>query len=142
MTHLVLLASQVAQLRRFAAEVTRVALEVGTEGELGGTANVDGAQGEWKSLVSSVNTMAMNLTQQVRSIADVTRAVAEGDLSRKIDVKVKGEMLDLKVRPDPFLSLPLFLAAAARGRSLTRALSLSRAAHGQLDGRLAAPVRR
>lgn len=60
---------QVAQLRRFAAEVTRVALEVGTEGELGGTANVDGAQGEWKSLVSSVNTMAMNLTQQVRSIA-------------------------------------------------------------------------
>lgn len=80
--------------------MTRVALEVGTEGELGGTANVDGAQGEWKSLVSSVNTMAMNLTQQVRSIADVTRAVAEGDLSRKIDVKVKGEMLDLKVRPD------------------------------------------
>lgn len=63
--------------------------------------------------MSSVNTMAMNLTQQVRSIADVTRAVAEGDLSRKIDVKVKGEMLDLKVRPDPSLSLPLSPAAAA-----------------------------
>jgi len=54
---------QVAQLRRFASEVTRVALEVGTEGQLGGTANVEGVQGEWKSLVSSVNTMAMNLTQ-------------------------------------------------------------------------------
>lgn len=85
--------------------MTRVAFEVGTEGQLGGTANVDGVQGEWKSLVSSVNTMAMNLTQQVRSIADVTRAVAEGDLSRKIDVQVKGEMLDLKVRPGAYVSL-------------------------------------
>ena len=82
--------------------MTRVALEVGTEGQLGGTAN---GSGEWKSLVSSVNTMAMNLTQQVRSIADVTRAVAEGDLSRKIDVQVKGEMLDLKVRPGAYVSL-------------------------------------
>ncbi|TNY18500.1 hypothetical protein DMC30DRAFT_402944 [Rhodotorula diobovata] len=107
--------SMVAQLRRFAAEVTRVALEVGTEGELGGTANVDGAQGEWKSLVSSVNTMAMNLTQQVRSIADVTRAVAEGDLSRKIDVKVKGEMLDLKLTVNSMVdSLRLFAAEVTR----------------------------
>lgn len=90
---------QVAQLRRFAAEVTRVALEVGTEGQLGGSmANVEGVQGEWKTLTDNVNIMAMNLTQQVRSIADVTRAVAEGDLSRKIMVEVKGEMLDLKVR--------------------------------------------
>lgn len=89
---------QVAQLRRFAAEVTRVALEVGTEGQLGGTANIDGVQGVWKTLTDNVNTMAMNLTQQVRSIADVTRAVAEGDLSRKVIVEVKGEMLDLKVR--------------------------------------------
>lgn len=80
-----------AQLRRFAAEVTRVALEVGTEGQLGGTANVEGVQGEWKTLTDNVNLMAMNLTQQVRSIADVTRAVAEGDLSRKIMVEVKGE---------------------------------------------------
>ncbi|GAA6060110.1 hypothetical protein JCM10212_003518 [Sporobolomyces blumeae] len=107
--------SMVAQLRRFASEVTRVALEVGTEGQLGGTANVDGVQGEWKSLVSSVNTMAMNLTQQVRCIADVTRAVAEGDLSRKIDVQVKGEMLDLKLTVNSMVdSLRLFAAEVTR----------------------------
>ncbi|GAA5865813.1 hypothetical protein JCM1840_006258 [Sporobolomyces johnsonii] len=107
--------SMVAQLRRFASEVTRVALEVGTEGQLGGTANVEGVQGEWKSLVSSVNTMAMNLTQQVRSIADVTRAVAEGDLSRKIDVEVKGEMLDLKLTVNSMVdSLRLFAAEVTR----------------------------
>ncbi|GAA6003765.1 uncharacterized protein JCM10292_003365 [Rhodotorula paludigena] len=107
--------SMVAQLRRFAAEVTRVALEVGTEGQLGGTANVEGVQGEWKSLVSSVNTMAMNLTQQVRSIADVTRAVAEGDLSRKIDVEVNGEMLDLKLTVNSMVdSLRLFAAEVTR----------------------------
>ncbi|BGP55628.1 hypothetical protein JCM8202_004889 [Rhodotorula sphaerocarpa] len=107
--------SMVAQLRRFAAEVTRVALEVGTEGQLGGTADVDGVQGEWQSLVSSVNTMAMNLTQQVRSIADVTRAVAEGDLSRKIDVQVKGEMLDLKLTVNSMVdSLRIFAAEVTR----------------------------
>lgn len=89
--------SMVAQLRRFAAEVTRVALEVGTEGQLGGTATIEGVQGVWKTLTDNVNLMANNLTTQVRSIADVTRAVAEGDLSRKIDVEVRGEMLDLKV---------------------------------------------
>ncbi|GAA5979794.1 hypothetical protein JCM5350_002051 [Sporobolomyces pararoseus] len=107
--------SMVAQLRRFASEVTRVALEVGTEGQLGGTANVEGVQGEWKSLVYSVNTMAMNLTQQVRCIADVTRAVAEGDLSRKIDVEVKGEMLDLKLTVNSMVdSLRLFAAEVTR----------------------------
>jgi osomolarity two-component system sensor histidine kinase NIK1 len=100
--------SMVAQLRRFAAEVTRVALEVGTEGQLGGTANVEGVQGEWSSLVASVNQMASNLTQQVRSIAAVTTAVAEGDLSKKIDVEVKGEMLDLKLTVNSMAS-PAFL---------------------------------
>lgn len=89
--------SMVAQLRSFAAEVTRVALDVGTEGRLGGTANVEGVQGTWKILTDNFNLMAMNLTQQVREISDVTKAVAEGDLSRKITVQVKGEMLDLKV---------------------------------------------
>ncbi|ORY89440.1 hypothetical protein BCR35DRAFT_300626 [Leucosporidium creatinivorum] len=107
--------NMVAQLRRFAAEVTRVALEVGTEGQLGGTANIDGVQGVWKTLTDNVNTMAMNLTQQVRSIADVTRAVAEGDLSRKIMVEVKGEMLDLKRTVNNMVdSLRLFAAEVTR----------------------------
>ncbi|GAA5939996.1 hypothetical protein JCM10213_004903 [Rhodosporidiobolus nylandii] len=107
--------SMVAQLRRFAAEVTRVALEVGTEGRLGGTANVEGVQGEWKGLVSSVNTMCDNLTTQVRSIAAVTLAVANGDLSRKIDVEVKGEMLDLKITVNDMVdSLRLFAAEVTR----------------------------
>ncbi|KAM0791386.1 hypothetical protein ACM66B_005851 [Microbotryomycetes sp. NB124-2] len=107
--------NMVAQLRRFAAEVTRVALEVGTEGRLGGTANIDGVQGVWKTLTDNVNTMAMNLTQQVRSIADVTRAVAEGDLSRKIMVDVKGEILDLKVTVNNMVdSLRLFAAEVTR----------------------------
>ncbi|KAL8281120.1 hypothetical protein RQP46_006478 [Phenoliferia psychrophenolica] len=105
----------VAQLRRFAAEVTRVALEVGTEGQLGGTANVEGVRGEWKTLTDNVNTMARNLTNQVRSIADVTRAVAEGDLSRKIGVEVKGEMLDLKRTVNGMVdSLRLFAAEVTR----------------------------
>ncbi|GAA6047457.1 hypothetical protein NBRC10513_003991 [Rhodotorula toruloides] len=107
--------SMVAQLRRFAAGVTRVALEVGTEGQLGGTANVEGVQGEWSSLVASVNQMASNLTQQVRSIAAVTTAVAEGDLSKKIDVEVKGEMLDLKLTVNSMVdSLRLFAAEVTR----------------------------
>ncbi|KDE04850.1 hypothetical protein, variant [Microbotryum lychnidis-dioicae p1A1 Lamole] len=107
--------NMVAQLRRFAAEVTRVALEVGTEGQLGGTANVEGVQGEWKSLVDSVNQMAGNLTDQVRSIATVTRAVAEGDLSKKIEVEVRGEMLDLKRTVNNMVnSLRLFAAEVTR----------------------------
>ncbi|KAK4054453.1 histidine kinase osmosensor [Microbotryomycetes sp. JL201] len=97
------------------AKVTRVALEVGTEGRLGGTANIEGVQGVWKTLTDNVNTMAMNLTQQVRSIADVTRAVAEGDLSRKIMVDVKGEILDLKVTVNNMVdSLRLFAAEVTR----------------------------
>ena len=86
----------VDQLRSFAAEVTRVAREVGTEGKLGGQADVRGVAGTWKDLTDSVNFMAGNLTGQVRNIADVTTAVANGDLSKKITVDVKGEILELK----------------------------------------------
>ena len=86
----------VDQLNRFAGEVTRVAREVGTEGRLGGQANVPGVAGTWKDLTDSVNSMAGNLTAQVRNIAEVTTAVARGDLSRKITVDVEGEILELK----------------------------------------------
>jgi HAMP domain-containing protein/CheY-like chemotaxis protein/signal transduction histidine kinase len=88
--------TMVEQLRSFAAEVTRVAREVGSEGRLGGQANVTGVAGTWKDLTDSVNAMAGNLTAQVRNIAEVTTAVARGDLSRKITVDVKGEILELK----------------------------------------------
>ena len=88
--------TMVDQLNRFAGEVTRVAREVGTEGRLGGQANVPGVAGTWKDLTNSVNSMAGNLTAQVRNIAEVTTAVARGDLSRKITVDVKGEILELK----------------------------------------------
>jgi HAMP domain-containing protein/signal transduction histidine kinase/DNA-binding response OmpR family regulator len=88
--------TMVDQLRSFASEVTRVAREVGTEGKLGGQADVQGVAGTWKDLTDSVNFMAGNLTAQVRNIADVTTAVANGDLSRKITVDVKGEILELK----------------------------------------------
>jgi signal transduction histidine kinase/HAMP domain-containing protein/DNA-binding response OmpR family regulator len=88
--------TMVDQLRSFAAEVTRVAREVGTEGKLGGQAAVEGVAGTWKDLTESVNFMAGNLTSQVRNIAEVTKAVAAGDLSKKITVDVKGEVLELK----------------------------------------------
>src|SRR5437773_257343 len=88
--------TMVDQLWSFAAEVTRVAREVGTEGKLGGQAQVPGVAGTWKDLTDSVNSMAGNLTSQVRNIADVTKAVQAGDLSRKITVDVKGEILELK----------------------------------------------
>src|SRR6266498_3891598 len=84
------------QLSSFAAEVTRVAREVGTEGILGGQARVRGVSGIWRDLTDNVNFMANNLTSQVRNIADVTTAVANGDLSKKITVDVKGEVLELK----------------------------------------------
>ena len=86
----------VNQLSSFASEVTRVAREVGTEGKLGGQAKVKGVAGTWKDLTDSVNSMAGNLTAQVRNIAAVTTAVANGDLSKKITVDVKGEILELK----------------------------------------------
>jgi HAMP domain-containing protein/CheY-like chemotaxis protein/signal transduction histidine kinase len=88
--------TMVDQLNAFAGEVTRVAREVGSEGRLGGQANVPGVAGTWKDLTDSVNSMAGNLTGQVRNIAEVTTAVARGDLSRKITVDVKGEILELK----------------------------------------------
>jgi HAMP domain-containing protein/signal transduction histidine kinase/CheY-like chemotaxis protein len=88
--------TMVDQLNSFSSEVTRVAREVGSEGQLGGQANVPGVGGTWKDLTDSVNQMASNLTNQVRNIADVTTAVAKGDLSKKIAVDVKGEMLELK----------------------------------------------
>jgi CheY-like chemotaxis protein/signal transduction histidine kinase/HAMP domain-containing protein len=88
--------TMVEQLRSFAAEVTRVAREVGTEGRLGGQAVVPGVAGTWKDLTDNVNLLAANLTTQVRNIAEVTTAVARGDLSRKITVDVKGEILELK----------------------------------------------
>jgi HAMP domain-containing protein/signal transduction histidine kinase/CheY-like chemotaxis protein len=88
--------TMVDQLNGFASEVTRVAREVGTEGKLGGQAQVSGVAGTWKDLTDNVNAMAANLTAQVRNIADVTTAVARGDLSKKITVDVKGEILELK----------------------------------------------
>src|SRR5881398_1550774 len=89
--------TMVTQLASFASEVTRVAREVGTEGKLGGQADVKGVAGTWKDLTDSVNSMAGNLTGQVRNIAEVTTAVANGDLSKKITVDVKGEILELKI---------------------------------------------
>ena len=85
--------TMVDQFNAFASEVTRVAREVGTDGRLGGQANVPGVAGTWKDLTDSVNSMANNLTGQVRNIADVTTAVASGDLSKKITVDVRGEIL-------------------------------------------------
>src|SRR5439155_190334 len=87
--------TMVDQLGSFASEVTRVAREVGTEGKLGGQAVVPGVAGIWKDLTDNVNMMASNLTGQVRNIAEVTTAVAQGDLSKKITVDVKGEILEL-----------------------------------------------
>src|SRR5205823_6409083 len=88
--------TMVDQLNAFASEVARVAREVGTEGKLGGQAEVEGVAGAWKDLTDNVNSMASNLTNQVRNIAEVTTAVASGDLSKKITVEVKGELLQLK----------------------------------------------
>src|SRR5205823_8525820 len=88
--------TMVDQLNAFAAEVTRVGREVGSEGKLGGQAEVQGVAGTWKGLTDNVNWMASNLTAQVRNIAEVATAIARGDLSRKITVDVKGEILELK----------------------------------------------
>src|SRR5438034_193727 len=88
--------TMVDQLGGFASEVSRVAREVGSDGKLGGQAQVPGVAGTWKGLTDNVNSMAANLTGQVRNIAEVTTAVAKGDLSKKITVDVKGEILELK----------------------------------------------
>lgn len=105
----------VFKLRIFSSEVTRVSLEVGTKGVLGGQAEVPGVEGSWKALTENVNKMAMNLTDQVREISDVTKAVAEGDLSRKITIQVQGEMLDLKLTVNQMVdSLKSFAAEVTR----------------------------
>jgi osomolarity two-component system sensor histidine kinase NIK1 len=88
--------TMVRQLSSFSSEVTRVAMEVGTNGILGGQATVPGVQGTWADLTMNVNTMARNLTNQVRAISNVTKAVAAGDLSQTVEVDVQGEMLELK----------------------------------------------
>src|SRR5204863_246315 len=88
--------TMVEQLNSFASEVTRVAREVGTEGKLGGQAIVKGVGGVWKDLTDNVNSMAGNLTAQVRNIAEVTTAVANGDLGKKVTADVRGEILELK----------------------------------------------
>src|SRR5205807_1120592 len=88
--------TMVDQLRSFAAEVTRVAREVGTEGKLGGQANVEGVAGTWKDLTDSVNSMASNLTVQLRDVSKVATAIAMGDLTQKITVDVRGEILQIK----------------------------------------------
>ena len=112
--------TMVDQLRSFASEVTRVAREVGTEGKLGGQARVEGVSGTWKDLTDSVNSMAGNLTGQVRNIADVTKAVAAGDLSKKITVDVAGEILELKdtinTMVDQLSSFASEVTRVARGR--------------------------
>src|SRR5207237_1184904 len=103
------------QLSAFASEVTRVAREVGTEGQLGGQAEVKGVAGTWKDLTDSVNYMAGNLTAQVRNIAEVTTAVANGDLSKKITVEVSGEILELKNTINPMVDqLTSFAAEVTR----------------------------
>src|SRR5690606_14543684 len=88
--------TMVEELWSFASEVIRVAREVGTEGKLGGQAKVEGVSGTWRDLTDNVNSMADNLTTQVRGIAEVTTAVATGDLTKKITVDAKGEILELK----------------------------------------------
>ena len=105
----------IEQLSVFTSEVTRVAREVGTEGKLGGQAQVKGVSGVWKDLTESVNQMAGNLTAQVRNIAEVTIAVASGDLSKKITVDVRGEILQLK-KPSTRWS-----SSSARSRPRSRA---------------------
>ena len=131
----------VEQLGNFSAEVTRVAREVGTEGKLGGQAKVKGVAGTWKDLTDSVNSMAGNLTDQVRNIADVTTAVAKGDLSKKIDVDVKGEFLDAEEHhqhhggPAALLRLGSDAGGARGGhRRLARRPGAGRGRLGHLEG--------
>ena len=122
--------TMVDQLRSFAAEVTRVAREVGTEGKLGGQAQVPGVAGTWKDLTDNVNSMASNLTGQVRNIADVATAIARGDLCRKITVDVKGEILaaeeTINTMVDQLNGVRLGSDAAWRAKSAPKASSAAR----------------
>jgi HAMP domain-containing protein len=113
--------TMVDQLNAFASEVTRVAREVGTEGKLGGQAQVPGVGGTWKDLTDNVNLMAANLTGQVRNIAEVTTAVRQGDLSKKITVDVQGEILELKDTINTMVDqLNGFASEVTRGRARGR----------------------
>ncbi|KAH7921003.1 hypothetical protein BV22DRAFT_1020209 [Leucogyrophana mollusca] len=125
--------SMVDQLSAFASEVTRVALEVGTQGILGGQAKVEGVQGTWADLTRNVNKMASNLTDQVRSISEVTKAVALGDLSKVVNVDVQGEMLDLKMTVNSMVAQLSTLA-----NEVTR-VSLEVGTEGILGGQASVP---
>src|SRR5260221_453675 len=125
--------TMVDQLSSFASEVTRVAREVGTEGKLGGQADVQGVAGTWKDLTESVNSMASNLTGQVRNIADVTKAVANGDLSKKISVDVKGEILALKVTTNT--NVDHLLSFASKETRVAREVGTEGKLGGQADVR-------
>src|SRR5256884_1563917 len=119
--------TMVIQLNGFASEVSRVAREVGTEGKLGGQARVPGVAGTWKDLTDNVNAMAANLTGQMRNIAEVTTAVAKGDLSKKITVDVRGETLELKSTINTMVDqLNGFASEVSRVRHRTR----TNASHG------------
>ena len=120
-------------LSAFADEVTRVAREVGTDGILGGQARVPGVAGSWKDLTESVNTMASNLTGQVRNIAMVTTAVARGDLSKKIDVDAHGEILELKTTINTMVD-----QLSAFGDQVTR-VAREVGTEGQLGGQARVP---
>ncbi|KAL7278312.1 hypothetical protein ACG7TL_008288 [Trametes sanguinea] len=125
--------SMVDQLSAFASEVTRVALEVGTQGILGGQARVEGVQGTWADLTRNVNKMATNLTDQVRSISEVTKAVANGDLSRTVNVDVQGEMLELKTTVNQMVARLSILAS-----EVTR-VSLEVGTEGIMGGQASVP---
>jgi HAMP domain-containing protein len=128
--------TMVDQLRSFASEVTRVAREVGTEGKLGGQADVRGVAGTWKDLTDNVNSMAGNLTAQVRNIAGVTTAVAKGDLSKKITVDVQGEILELKTRSTRWST------SSPRSRRRSRAWRARSARKGSWAARPRSPASR
>lgn len=123
----------VRQLTVFANEVTRVALEVGTQGILGGQARVDGVEGVWEDLTTNVNKMAGNLTDQVREIAEVTKSVARGDLTKTVNADVQGEILDLKITVNDMVAqLTVFAAEVTR-------VSLEVGTEGQLGGQALVP---
>ncbi|KAK4688001.1 osomolarity two-component system, sensor histidine kinase NIK1, partial [Tremellales sp. Uapishka_1] len=125
--------SMVAQLTTFAGEVTRVALEVGTQGILGGQAVVEGVEGTWADLTTNVNFMARNLTDQVREIAEVTKSVARGDLTKTVNADVQGEILDLKITVNDMVAqLTVFAAEVTR-------VSLEVGTEGKLGGQALVP---
>src|SRR5207247_1601375 len=125
--------TMVGQLNAFAGEVTRVAREVGTEGKLGGQAHVRGVGGVWKDLTDNVNLMAGNLTSQVRNIAEVTTAVQKGDLSKKITVDVRGEILELKQTINTMVDqLNAFASEVTR---VARGVGTERKLGGEADAR-------